>query len=107
MPQPLLLLKCPARPRAGSPSAPQGVAITADALAITVAWQRPATDAAASYTVVVFAEKGDATYTSAAAKTYSGIPWTGTYTGLTINGDSYTYQLPAGHGLPDGEQNAA
>ena len=79
---------------------PQSVGIAADASTITVSWTRPATDAAASYRVDIYAD-GSA-YTTV-AKTYSGIPYAGTLAGLTISGDSYSFELPSDHGLAPGE----
>lgn len=79
---------------------PQSVGIAADSSTITVSWTRPATDAAASYRVDIYAD-GSA-YTTV-AKTYSGIPYTGTFTGLTISGNSYSFVLPSDHGLAPGE----
>ena len=97
---------------AGGPSEPQNVLVQPGMTTLTVTWARPATDAAASYTLAIYAEGGDRTY-DAAAKTYAGVPFaqpsgSEAYAGqLTVNGDAYTFVLPDGHGLTPGEGWAA
>ena len=100
----------------GKPSAPQSVGIQHGLTTMKVVWTRPTTDTASSYTVRIYKDAGADSYVLGGSavtpvKTFNGVTWTtstaetsATITPtLSVSGNAYTYELPSGHGVADGE----
>lgn len=92
---------------AGNPSKPLNVHILPGIATLTVNWVRPADDTASSYTVRIYKDAGASSFAAEPAKVYPGLPWSGeSYGGpgtLSLITDTYTFVLPADHGLSNGE----
>lgn len=99
---------------AGQPGAPRNVAIDAGVSTLTVQWDPPAvSDTASSYTIKIYHDADDSTFTNAAAGTWASIPWNNqpVTPGLVLGDNSdpenpqpgFRYTLPTPTGLTNGK----
>lgn len=93
---------CRARCAAGQPGLPRNVEIQAGVSTLSVIWDAPAvSDTASSYTVMIYSDAGDSTFTPAKlAGTWSGIPWN---SNSEDPQQTYYYSLPTPTGLTNGK----